>query len=593
MKKPLQSKIIKHYQLIENFEEVKFEKIQITIENQIFDTIEVISSTLNQDPKRIPQKIILSNEVEKDIGVNFGTQRLKDEIKIANWILEIQSKSRNYLLSFIILKESFLCFLEERISELDEAIINIIAILTLVDSFEISTLDNPLLSAIRSKIYSEEIAGRSNAYWDKLLVLLMKKNLDYLEILYEYLSIYKNNKLTTDQKIKLFSDWVIKKTITPEVVISPIYTNSKLIELIEALLKYGYKRSTTSFIARKFQVSQKTITKRFKALNESYSTYWLSNIDYEKLNLHNYFFTINLAKEKNREKVIQSLERNPYLKSLFHGYDDTSLMLYTPALICPHYISEQIREKLRRMKEKKIIQDFNLQLVREKYQYFSITNFPYNPTINTFKQLISQDDEYLKKYCFLHQKRSSFLPEEDKPIKLDYNLLYFLSIIIGKYLLQARYAVRINEFGKFYRENDIQLTDVKAQTDLLYQNELRARNKGLISFSLFMRNISVSGQEILIFEIPTAKKSNEEIEQIIDKLQVFGFLGQINLYDRYVFQVPGVSHKHPIRNVIKNFLKEEDLPVDFYSIKLLKSKYVPLQDLFDYEKEKWKINIPI
>ncbi|HUU77078.1 MAG TPA: hypothetical protein VMX55_01945, partial [candidate division Zixibacteria bacterium] len=390
-------------------------------------------------------------------------------------------------------------------------------------------------------------------------------------------------------KVKLFSDWVIKKTISVEVVISPIYTNLKLIDLIETLLKLGYEKSTTSLIAKKYKVSQKTITKRFKALNESYSTYWISNIKYEELNLHNYFFTITINKDIN-QKLIQMLTEIPYLNTLFQGFDDNSVKLYSPAFVCPHIIGEQLREKLRKMKNKKLITDYCIQLIREKFQYYSITNFPYNPTVETFKRLISSDDEYLRKYCFYHQKRSSTIPTKDKPIKLDYNMLYFLSIIIGKYLLQARYAVRINEFEKFYKENNISHTDVKAQTDLLYQNEFRAKKKDLLSFSLYMRNITVRGQEVLIFEIPTVEnKSQEEINEIIKKLQVFSFLGQINLYDRYVFQIPGVSHTHPIRKVIQEILEQEGIPVSFYTIKLLKSKYVPLQDLYDYHQEKWKI----
>jgi len=588
MKNSLQEIILKNIELIENIEI----NDKLSIENQLIlilkETINCLSNYFNKKPILQAKEIIFEN-LRENLGVNFGIQRSNEKIILANWILDLQLKTRSYLLSFFILKESILHFFDGEIKEEDEAIINIISILLLVELMDITTLDNPMLSAIRSKIYSEEIASISYAYWDKLLVLLMKKNIPFIDTLDEFQSIYGNKALSKSDKVKLFSDWVIKKTISVEVVISPIYTNLKLIDLIETLLKLGYEKSTTSLIAKKYKVSQKTITKRFKALNESYSTYWISNIKYEELNLHNYFFTITINKDIN-QKLIQMLTEIPYLNTLFQGFDDNSVKLYSPAFVCPHIIGEQLREKLRKMKNKKLITDYCIQLIREKFQYYSITNFPYNPTVETFKRLISSDDEYLRKYCFYHQKRSSTIPTKDKPIKLDYNMLYFLSIIIGKYLLQARYAVRINEFEKFYKENNISHTDVKAQTDLLYQNEFRAKKKDLLSFSLYMRNITVRGQEVLIFEIPTVEnKSQEEINEIIKKLQVFSFLGQINLYDRYVFQIPGVSHTHPIRKVIQEILEQEGIPVSFYTIKLLKSKYVPLQDLYDYHQEKWKI----
>ncbi|NHJ06086.1 MAG: hypothetical protein EAX90_14765 [Candidatus Heimdallarchaeota archaeon] len=589
MKNSLQEIILKNIELIENIEI----NDKLAIENQLIlilkDTLNCFSSYFNKKPI-LPTKEITFENIPENLGVNFGIKRLNNKIILANWILDLQIKTRGYLLSFFILKESILHFFDGEIKDVDEAIINIITILLLVEMNDITTLDNPMLSAIRSKIYSEEIASISYAYWDKLFVLLMKKNIPFIDILEEFQSIYKNKKLSKTEKVKLFSDWVIAKTISVEVVISPIYTNLKLIDLIETLLELGYEKSSTSIIAKKYKVSQKTITKRFKALNESYSTYWVSNINYEELNLHNYFFTISTTKEDVNHKLIQMLGEIPYLKTLFQGFDDNSMKLYSPALICPHIISEQLREKLRKMKNEKLISDYCIQLVREKFQYYSITNFPYNPTVETFRKLISSENEYLRKYCFYHQKRSSILPTKDKPIKLDYNLLYFLSIIIGKYLLQARYAVRINEFEKFYKENNISITDVKAQTDLLYQNEFRAKNKDLLTFSLFMRNITIYGQDILIFEIPTVEhKSQEEINEIIKKLQVFSFLGQISLYDRYIFQVPGVSHTHPIRKVIQETLNKEEIPVSFSTIKLLKSSYVPIQDLYDYNQEKWKI----
>ncbi|MHA1462607.1 MAG: hypothetical protein ACTSQ0_06025, partial [Candidatus Heimdallarchaeota archaeon] len=71
--------------------------------------------------------------------------------------------------------------------------------------------------------------------------------------------------------------------------------------------------------------------------------------------------------------------------------------------------------------------------------------------------------------------------------------------------------------------------------------------------------------------------------------RVFSFMGQINLYDRYVFQIPGISHTHPIREIIEEELNKFGLAPNFYTIRLQKSRFVPLQELYDYEDQKWKL----
>jgi len=260
----------------------------------------------------------------------------------ADWILAMQSKTRIYLLTFLIIKESLLLFFEIEKDGIIEAIINIITILLVVELFKIDTIDNPILSAIRSKIYSEEIAGFSMYYWDNLLLLLIRNNVPFSDVLEEYEKTLKKKLSNSKEIIKQFSDWTFSKTIKEGDSILPFYTNLKLIELIELLLELGPEKGTTSYIARKLNLSQKTIAKRFKALNESFTTYWRADINYEKINLHNYLFKITLNKRSITEKLTQDLIKIPYLRSIFLGTDSKTDVLYSPAINCPHIISKQL-----------------------------------------------------------------------------------------------------------------------------------------------------------------------------------------------------------------------------------------------------------
>ncbi|MHA1211244.1 MAG: hypothetical protein ACTSSH_02170 [Candidatus Heimdallarchaeota archaeon] len=79
------------------------------------------------------------------------------------------------------------------------------------------------------------------------------------------------------------------------------------------------------------------------------------------------------------------------------------------------------------------------------------------------------------------------------------------------------------------------------------------------------------------------------IEETVEKLRVFSFLGQITLHDRIVFTIPGVSHQHFIKNIIENELRKSEIKSSFYTLGLAKSKFIPFHDLYDYDEQKWLI----
>ncbi len=589
MKLSFREEIFEKFESLNKISEMK--KIEvIELFNILLEDITSILSKFLKNKPIIQKRSFVFGTVKQDLGINFGLKRSRDKIVVANWILDLQSKTRSYLISYFIIKECFLHFYKNDISEIDEVIINIIAIQFLMEIFGITTIDNPMLNIIRTRIFSEEIAKLDPYYWDNLVLLIMRNKIPFSEILDKYEEITKRNLVTSAETIKLFSDWTFSKTLKEGDSILPIFTNLKLIELIETLNDLGHEMGTTSHIARRLKLSQKTITKRFKALNENYSTYWRIDLNYEKINLHNYLFKIVVNNEENTVNLMQLLLNIPYLKSLFLGTDSKSDILYSPTLVCPHIISDQLNARLSKMRNSGVIKEYFLQLVRERSRSFAITNYPFDSSIKTFKKLITQNDPLLRQHIFYHYKRSSSLPYEEKPLSLDYNLLNYLSIIKTKLLLKSRYGVSINEFKKFYLQNNIPLTDIKAQTDLLYQNELRAKKRNLFSFSLYLRNLMKRSPNVLIFEIPaTNGVSDKEFKAIIKNLQVFSLLGQNTLYDRHLFNLPGVAHTHPIKDVIQEYLEKEGLTPIFYTIKFHKSNFVPLQDLYDYENQKWNI----
>jgi len=589
MKTKSKEEILKVIEILDEISDRDASKMINTL-NKLLDNILILFSSVLSKPLSVNRPKIVFGSVKKDNGARYGLISTKEKITIAKWILNLQHNTKRYFLILFLVKEGFRHFLSESLSEEEEAILNIISIVFLTEILGISTIDNPMLSAIRAKIYTEELANLDTYYWDNLLIVLIIAGVPF-ETVFNQLSSIVRKSVTPLEKVQQFSKWVAETTKKEEASIVPIYTNSKLIELIDMLMEYGYEKSTTSYIAKKKKLSQKTISKWFRALNQNYATYWLSSINYEEMNLHTYFLKITTTSEIFKQKINDFLLKIPYLQTLYNGYNSESIIIYSPNLICPHIISEQLNTKLGKMKNSGILKDFSVQLVREKFRYLSITNFPYTPTAKTFRKLITQGDEYLKKYLFWHEKRSSDISSTKKQIVLDYNLLYFLSIIQGKYPLRARYAVRINEFQNFCQKNSIPSTDIKAQTDLLYQQELRAKKKGLLSFSLYMSNFVRHGSDVCVFEIPLSNiLSKVDFQSFIDRLRVFSHFSQINLYDRYIFLIPRISHNHFVAKIVKEEIDKEGLPSTFYTIKTYKFNYIPYQELYDFDLQRWKIS---
>ncbi|MHA1531753.1 MAG: hypothetical protein ACTSR6_07120, partial [Candidatus Heimdallarchaeota archaeon] len=79
------------------------------------------------------------------------------------------------------------------------------------------------------------------------------------------------------------------------------------------------------------------------------------------------------------------------------------------------------------------------------------------------------------------------------------------------------------------------------------------------------------------------------LEEVIEKLRVFSFLGQITLHDRIVFTIPGVSHQHYIKEIIENELNKANMKAIFYTIGIANSKVLEMHELYDFEEQKWKI----
>jgi hypothetical protein len=79
------------------------------------------------------------------------------------------------------------------------------------------------------------------------------------------------------------------------------------------------------------------------------------------------------------------------------------------------------------------------------------------------------------------------------------------------------------------------------------------------------------------------------LDEVIEKLRVFSFLGQITLHDRIVHTMPGVSHQHYIKEIIQNELNKANIKAEYYTIGIAQSRLISMHNLYDFDEQKWKI----
>jgi len=586
--------------MIDNFKE-KVKTIKNLSDNN--DICNVLNDLLNEIIQFTKQKLNLEikrsigkfsmESLNQSFGVNLGIKRKENIISIGNWVInQIETRSTTYLIYFLIMKESLVHFFDDTITKTDEAILNIITILWIKHYFSIKTLDNPMIKAINHRIYQDDlIAGKHFIQFLNISDILFIKNISFEKAFTKFYELKQQLKLSENDLFQEYRKWVFI-FISDFDVIAPIVLSKTLLPTLELLTKLNHKEANAERISEILDLHPNSVRYQFRSIFEKYIVLWRPVLNSERLKLHDYFLKIILP-EGNFESVYNLISQIPYNKSIYIGETETNKILYCPSLISPHLVSEQLNVKLTKLLNKKQIIDFNLQQIRERFQYGTITHERINPTLEYFQNLLLNDSNMknLIPLTIAHEKLENFSLEfDDDDQTVDYNLLYFLSILRNKYLLKQGYNVFVNELPNLYKINNIEINDNLAGSVLLNQLEIRALKKGLLTYVFFIRSFAPLAPDVLIFEIPTLnKRYGKTLPETIHHLQKFSFLAQISIADREIYIIPGLNHNHPIANLIQQVLDKNGLESTFYTIRMKESRFIPLHDLYDYDKQKWKV----
>jgi hypothetical protein len=570
--------------------------------------LSLLTSAINHSIKIIGKKLDLNPLPHRELelspqrlishGYNFGVKISKNTLSFSKWLFDLPKMEKEALLYFLLIKSALIHYIPtdrfHALQEFSEGIINIITILWIQNYFTIKSTDNRIITAIRSRIYTKEIANVNYHYWDNLLVLLIRNRFDYKKVFSKYIAFIKNpsnRDLPEKQLAEKFHAWLTKQTIKPEDTISPIYLTPRLLKIVKIILESGYEDLSTSKMAKQLDVHENTVRNSFHGLSTHFGIYWRPRFNYEKISLYPYSFKIILRNNGVREKLTKRLLLIPYLKELFIGENERNeKILYSSNIYCPHIIANHIESILKKGTKNRSIKDFTFQLIRNREYYSVITTASLNPTREMFKKLLSgEKSSDINKLTLTHEQKDFSMEFNEEELFIDQNLLHFLSILRCRYLIKARYGVWVNEFYKLLKNNDIPESDVSSQMDFLNQLEIRARRRGLLDYSLNIRSFSLM-DDILIIEIPIHKKTDENsLISLINKIRIFSFSALLKLYNHWLFVIPGIPHKHPVAQLTKKFLQDNGISPTLYTVQSSHFRFVPYHELYDYSKNRWKL----
>ena len=533
------------------------------------------------------KKISIEN-ITEDISVDIGV-KYSNDLVLSEWLFNEPPRSKNSFLYFALVKSFFLHYFDRNYAEFDHAVLNILTFLLIKEIENITSVNNVFLSYITPKLFPLEIAGVNSQLWHSLLNLLYTKNIES-KMIFDFYS--KLNNESEQNHTQRFANFVTDLTVKIEDVIAPINMNWKLVNVLEALLENGFEKSLSTDIGKKLGIFNTTIRKYYDGLISSFNTFWRGIVNFQKLNLHNYSIQVFAESKDNLEMVTNKILENPYVKNSYFASNNDTNLFYSPNLISPHIVSDNFNKLLLNYKEKKIIDDFAIQMIRRKRIFGTVTSYPFQNTPDDFKSFLYKKNSHLKKHVLSDEKRDFSSNFEFDPYPLDYNLLYFLSLIKGRYLVKGNFAVWVSKLNKLYEKNNHQNSTQSSQVQFLNQLESRALRRNLLSYSLFMTNFVRRGSDILLIklDLPLGNKAKEElIEEKVQQLRIFSVMLDINLYDSKILTIPTLNHQHPVKDLIEQFFNKVDIYPEFYTANLHSSKFVPYHDLYDYEKEFWKV----
>jgi hypothetical protein len=261
-------------------------------------------------------------------------------------------------------------------------------------------------------------------------------------------------------------------------------------------------------------------------------------------------------------------------------------------LYCPHVVQANLDENFTKLQKKGIICNYIFYQLRKQKRYCTITQKEFKATAENYKKLITNPPDFTYETLLILDEETDItkIPKRKRKLAIDDNLLTYFSIYGARNLRRVDYMFfPLEELFGLCERNDINPEDSRKLNDFVNQVELRLFRLGLIDYFLNIENIGTYSN-VLYFEL-TINPNDPKVSALVDKFKIFSALVCFEFIDKVIIGFPNISLNHPAKEIVEEEFKKLDIEYLIYWIRTVKGfkRYIPLNNLYDYEKESWTI----
>ena len=559
---------------------------------------EIVADVLEEtkwELKRNPTKTKIKIGVAPKYNEFFGVTRGKGKLTFGKWINDIEPEYvYEAILEFLIIREAMSHFLTDdllfgELGSLTSIILNIASMSYYQELHKTKTI-NIKLSLFHTRLLTKK--EKSPNYIETfnkihpLITSVLKENVSYNLILNSYLYFIEDlDEIDTDEIFHSITRYLAK---TPEEIVFPIYLKENTCKILSNLTKLGYD-STLDDIASIIGIDESIVSKVLKKLDSRFRALWYVEKNWFKFGLHSYLVIIRFNKslKKNRDKMLDYLEKNHYFFEIFIGENDEFSYVYSVFHIS-HFISERLAARLEKFQKEGSITSFDLKSITERLYTTSILKEQETPTLDVYKKLLSgkipHENITLWSTNRFEDKNAINFESKDKV------LLKFLKFFKTKSITSYDvFGVFLTGFNEFLEENNLNPNNITECVAFFKSNENQAKKRKLIDYRLGINVSDLTFADSLVVRInlnPDEKLSQE----ILDKFSIFNSRIILKSYNDFFMIIVGLTFNHFLTELIKEHLQKYKINFELFSIKSSFLKNISYHDLYDFNSKKWGLS---
>jgi len=565
------------------------------IREEMAQVIEKIQEETKLDLVRNLSDVAITIGEAPEDGQIFGTVREPNLIVFGSWIEKLIPETIRFnILEFLIIREAFSFFIEDevlfgRLSTITQYLQNVLSFAFLRKTYETKSLELKF-SHIKSRFLfiPKNISSDEKILFNKkfeLNTIVIKQSITFKLLLSTFLH-YIEDILDEDIDFEEILDYLLRYlSNSPLEIAAPIRLKKTTLQVLENLVKIGFEASTKD-IANYLDLNQTTVFRELNKIASRYVASFRVEKNFFKLGLKHHLILIkyNDRDSSTTDKIFDLLKSNRYIFEIYSGGNSDFSYVYCLTL-CPYIVAENLIYRLQRFVKEEIIVEFEVIPLKNRIFRSAFVEDSFQPSVANFSKLINDE---LKCTKLITWGKNNF--EEESASRFtsnDKRLLWFMSLYQSNGIVNYNhYRGFTVELKEFLAANGFNWDDMQSGLDFLNKTRKTLLDRKLIDFRLRLSLSHVAANESLIVKI-LCDPEDEKIKMVLDRLNIFGSSIVHQGYENLILSVFGLNYEHPLATLIIAELNKSGFDCEFFSVKNIVWRFVPLHKLYSFPDHKW------